>query len=215
MTRVEMPSIEEGLLVRETQHRCKNDLQLVLALLTMQGRRAKCPETREAFADATARVEILAKAREGQAEQSEADLERALREVCEALLSQTEPRSILISFDVDGEISGLTSRQITVAALAVNELATNAIKHAFPQEGAGQIRVSVGGTDKAVLIEVDDDGVPLPDPKETRQGALGLTLTSRLLRSAGGSVARPERGSKCFTLTLPRQAKSSRDLLYR
>ena len=53
----------DDLFLRETLHRCSNDFQLVVSLLSLQSRRAATPEAREALADATARVAVLARSR--------------------------------------------------------------------------------------------------------------------------------------------------------
>ena len=57
------PSPDPDLLLRETNHRCSNDLQLVVSLLALQSRRAAVPEVRQALADAMERVSIIARAR--------------------------------------------------------------------------------------------------------------------------------------------------------
>src|SRR3978361_2389891 len=84
------------LLLRETIHRTANDLQLVVSLLALQSRRAECPETRQALADATERVAVLARARTALQQQRQETLAGALQRVCEALHSPAEPRSILL-----------------------------------------------------------------------------------------------------------------------
>jgi two-component sensor histidine kinase len=54
------PAQSDDLLLRETNHRCSNDLQLVVSLLSLQSRRANSDETRQALADAMERVAVLA-----------------------------------------------------------------------------------------------------------------------------------------------------------
>lgn len=87
-------SPDQNLLLRETNHRAKNDLQLVVSLLALQSRRAESPETRQALHDAMERVAILTRARAALQQQLLPTLETALRQVCAALHSQAEPRGI-------------------------------------------------------------------------------------------------------------------------
>ncbi len=132
---------DDDLLLEETNHRCSNDLQMVVSLLALQSSRAKSDETRQALTDAMERVSVLARSRAAFQHQKHLTLEAALRQVCEALYAQAEPRSILISCQVAHESYGLSPTQIMTFALTVNELATNAIKHAFKQCKSGRIRI--------------------------------------------------------------------------
>lgn len=194
----------DDLLLRETCHRSSNDLQLVVSLLSMQSRRATNNEARDALADAMARVAVLAHARSDLNERRPASLQRALQQVCEALLSQTEPRSILISLHTDYDVQGLSPQHVAALALVVNELATNAIKHAFQEGMAGHIRISVrrhGLRGAAILVE--DNGAPFPAADSARKGGMGLSLVKRLVASADGVFIQHEDGSKCFEIRVP------------
>ncbi|WP_430252240.1 histidine kinase dimerization/phosphoacceptor domain -containing protein [Neorhizobium sp. DAR64860/K0K1] len=104
----EQPDLLDNLLLRETYHRCSNDLQLVVSLLSLQSRLATNSETRDALADAMARVSILARARSEINQRRSPSLGCAIRGVCEALPSQAEPRSILISTKIECEVQGLS-----------------------------------------------------------------------------------------------------------
>jgi len=190
------------LLLRETNHRCSNDLQLVVSLLALQSRRAANPEVRQALTDATERVAILARARRTMQRERPPSLETALRQICEALHSQAEPRSILVSLEALHEAHGLSPTQITTLALVVNELTTNAIKHAFEEGKEGHVHVSIsrhGG--REVTVKVDDDGLPFPD--ESNGKGLGMDLVKRLMASIGGLFIPPPPGTKVFELRVP------------
>lgn len=192
------------LLLRETNHRCGNDLQLVVSLLALQSRRAANAEVRQALNEAAERVGILARARRAMQRERAPSLEAALRQVCEALHAQAEPRSIVISLRAFQAIEGVHANQITTLALVVNELATNAIKHAFESDmKGGHIHISLdrhAGRD--VTITVDDDGLPFPDAAGAG-GGLGIDLVKRLMASIGGLFIPPPAGKKIFELRLP------------
>ena len=196
--------LRDDLLLRETHHRCSNDLQLVVSLLSLQSRRATSLEAREALADATSRVVVLARARRELDRQRQPSLETALRQVCEALGSQAEPSSILMSLEVEPDIGVFGSQQIAALALAVNELATNAIKHAFAEGASGRISIAVrrNGTGN-VVITVDDDGLPFPEPRVAKSGGMGLGLVKRLVASIDGLLIPPPNGSKVFEIRMP------------
>ena len=198
-----MPNFDD-LLLRETNHRCANDLQLVVSLLALQSRRATNPETQQSLHDAMERVSILARSRAALRHQTELSLEAALRQVCEALHSQAEPRSILISLTVGQYHQGLSSPQIMTVALAVNELSTNAIKHAFAEGVAGRIQITLRNhDDRHIVVLIDDDGLPFPETINPQSGGLGLGLVKRLVAAIGGLVIVPTHGSKIFELRIP------------
>lgn len=191
----------DDLLLRETEHRCSNDLQLVVSLLALQSRRAENPQVREALADAMERVAILACARSAMHRDRSPSLQMALQQVCQGLRAHAEPRSILIEFEATNEVCGLSAAQITTLALVVNELMTNAIKHAFKEGRSGHIRVSIikrSGCD--AIIVVDDDGLPFP---EELNSGLGLGIAKRLTASIGGLFITPAPGTKVFELRVP------------
>ena len=194
----------DDLLLRETNHRCSNDLQMVVSLLALQARRATNFEAEQALTDAMERVAILSRARAALHRDRHPSLSSALRQVCEALHAQAEPRSILVSLRVEDEVQGLSASQVMTLALAVNELATNAIKHAFAQDAAGHVRIiTSNGVGRDATVIVDDDGLPFPELREP-SGGFGLGLVRRLIESIGGIVIMPPPGTKRFELRVPR-----------
>ncbi len=198
------PATERDLLIRETNHRCANDLQLVVSLLGLKSRRAHHEEARAALAEMADRVAVLAHARAALTKPERPTLAACLHTIRDALASQAEPRSIAVSVDVADELDGLTIEQITVIGLAVNELATNAIKHAFVEHQEGYVHITARrrNADNIVVL-VDDDGLPLPADNNRRSGAIGLSLVPRLIGSIAGSLILPIDGSKCFEIRVP------------
>lgn len=195
---------DDELLLRETHHRCSNDLQLIVGLLELQSRRAASEETRQALADAVERVGILARSRNALNGERQPSLEVALKQVCEGLQAHAEPRSIMISAHVENEIRGLSPAQITTLSLVVNELATNAIKHAFDIGTAGHIQIRIGANiGRGLAVIVEDDGRPFHDAPVGMGSGLGLGLAKRLMASIGGLFIPPPPGSKAFELRLP------------
>lgn len=88
-------------------------------------------------------------------------------------------------------------------ALAVNELATNALKHAFLDESGGLVQLAARVRGDQIIISVDDDGASFTDQKHSNGAGLGLGLIRRLVASCGGAVRASKPGSKLFVLALP------------
>jgi two-component sensor histidine kinase len=162
----------DDLLLRETNHRCSNDLQLVVSLQALHSRRAANPEVRAALADAMERVSILAHAPRALHQERPVTLEVALRQVCDA-----EPRSILVALEAVHDVRGLTANHVTTVTLVVNELATNAIKHAFEDSKAGHIRVTITGIE--ALVKYQDALGLLPDQECWKADRLSRACAER------------------------------------
>ncbi|MEG8040209.1 sensor histidine kinase [Sphingomonas sp. LR60] len=192
------------LLLQKINHRAGNDLQMIVGLLALQSRRVTSAEAKQALTDTMERVAILAAARRELGTSRRPSLATALQHVCTALRSQAEPRSISITLKVEDDSAELTPSQITTLALVVNELATNAIKHAYEDDKSGYISItqSTDGTG-GVTVLVDDDGLPFPDPKNPSRDGLGLEIAKRLMAAIGGLFIPPTAGSKIFELRLP------------
>jgi two-component sensor histidine kinase len=89
--------------------------------------------------------------------------------------------------------------------LILNELVSNALKHAFPEGRGGIIRLSVRtDADSQVILQVRDTGVGLPpelDPRDLR--SLGLQLVYSLTEQLNGTLTVDSHGGTAFTLTFP------------
>lgn len=198
-----LPATTGDLLLRETHHRCSNDLQLIVSLLSLQSRRVHSEEARAALSDAAQRVAVLARARAAMLDGGSPSLEAALGQLCEALHSHAEARSILVTLRVDQPVGRLPAERINPLMLVVNELMTNAIKHAFEEGASGQITVTVGRSAAGhVVVTVDDDGLPFPDSSAPNGGGMGLGLAKRLMASIDGLLIAPTGSAKLFELRM-------------
>lgn len=201
--------------VREAYHRCSNDLQMVVSLLQLSARRSDEPRTREALTEVANRVGVLIHARAALVQEGGQDLASLLRKVCEALQAMAEPHGVRVCFRACGEVGTLADPAVTAAGLAVNELVTNAIKHAFHDRSGGQVTVTLSSApDGWVVITVEDDGAPLSAAKAASgcsgHEPLGLDLSRRLLAAQGGTLVTPTGESKRFEVRLPVQPAPGR-----
>ncbi|WP_312166889.1 sensor histidine kinase [Phenylobacterium sp.] len=194
------------LLLRELNHRVKNNFQMVESLLDMQRRRSASAGAEQALADALRRVHSMAQAHANLYSPDEAgdaiDLGAYLGDLCENLSD-----SLLLTGEVRLD-SWLTpcpvSRDRAVAVgLVVNELVTNAAKYAFPAGRSGRILVSLRQIEAGCELTVVDDGVGMPPEAEIRSTGLGRKLVEGFARQAGGALTRGEGPGVSHTLVLP------------
>ncbi len=175
---------EKEALLKEVHHRVKNNLQVVSALLAMQARRVQDPRVRAHLRDSEARVRSMGLIHESLYKSP--DLARI--DFCVYLSGLTEnilrayttaPASIVVSLDVLPVRFGL-DMAVPLAGV-VNELVTNALKHAFPEE-KGNVRISLGRADaEHLVLEVADDGVGAPSGIEGDTRTMGMQIVRTLV----------------------------------
>ncbi|MDP3853076.1 sensor histidine kinase [Phenylobacterium sp.] len=194
------------LLLRELNHRVKNNFQMVAGLLDMQRRRAADPGTEAALSDALRRVHSMAQAHAYLYSPGESvgsiDLAAYLRELCESLAdSLLLTGAVRLSCDLE---SGAVSRDRAVAlGLVVNELVTNAAKYAFPDDRPGAILVALTRIEIGLELTVADDGVGMPPEGKIKTTGLGRRLVESFARQGGAILTRGEGPGTRYVLVLP------------
>jgi two-component sensor histidine kinase len=187
-------------LLRELQHRVKNNFQVILAFLALQRRHAS-DESRERFASVMDRVHAIALAHDQLTFQNNAG-EVEFSDYLRALCANIDPHREGIAIEVEARRATLPIDRAVPAGLIVNELVTNSLKYAFDERG-GSIRVtfSVDEDRGEASIEVADDGRGMG---EKREGGLGLTLVKAFIGQISGQVepCEVERGT-CTRVHFP------------
>jgi PAS domain S-box-containing protein len=180
------------ILLSEVNHRTKNSLQLISAMLALQGRRSKNEEVRRIVTEAQARLQIVATVHERLYRSDDMRsvelggfLETLARDIEQAML-QAQDR---ISVTVTAEPVVVGNDRAVLVGLVLNELLTNAIKYAYPDR-KGTISVTVGrALEGGVLLAVEDEGAGLPgDFSERERSSLGFRIVKGLARQIGSEL---------------------------
>jgi PAS domain S-box-containing protein len=199
------------LLLKEVHHRVKNNLQIISSLLTMQADSLRDPAAVRALQDSQERVQSMALIHERLNRDDEPDrldfgeyVETLARDLFYSYGVDTE--RIRLRFELEPVLLGLN--QAIPCGLVLNELLTNSLKYAFPDDRAGEIVVSLScGDDEQVRLCVADNGVGLPAEFDWRtSNSLGLKIMNILGRQLDGSVEREPGDGAVFSLTFPRTA---------
>jgi two-component sensor histidine kinase len=195
---------EQLSLLREVHHRVKNNLQAIIHLMEIERDRITDPRARSFLDGLRERAHTMALVYE-QLYQSPSVARVDMGPYLEALggrLQELLSAGRRIDVDVDAAGVSLDVSKAMPCGLIVNELVTNAFKHAFPLDvrDGGRIRVALSQTARAVRLEVSDDGIGVSDESQ-RQGAVGLQLVSLwATHQLGGQLTvRSERGTT-FTI---------------
>ena len=189
------------ILLRELQHRMKNNLQVILGFLTLQRRQAAADETRERLGSVMDRVLAIGLAHD-QLSFREGAGTVELHDYLRALCATIDPRRSQVAIEVDVAPARIPLDRAVLIGLIVNELVTNAVKYAFRDEG-GTIAVAFA-LDTVIgeaRLSVQDNGHGMGPP---RPGSFGLRLVESLAGQLGGQVAfaTVQRGT-AVTLTFP------------
>lgn len=194
------------LLLRELNHRVKNNFQMVASLLDLQRRRAADPATNAALGDALRRVHAMGQAHSYLYSPSDAveaiDLAGYLAELCDNL-SDSLLLTGLVRLEHDLTTWHVSRDRAVALGLVVNELVTNAAKHAFPGGRAGTIQVRLKPTDAGLELVVADDGVGLPPADKAKTSGLGRRLVESFARQAGAAMSVGHGPGTRYVLVLP------------
>ena len=148
-----------GHALREMDHRTKNNFQIVTSLLSLQANRSGSDEVRDALIEAAERLKAVAAVYDALAPSSQGlasvRLQDQLQEICDQIRRGIMPDAIALSTELEPIL--VPHESAVAIGIIVNELVTNACKHAFG-DGGGSIRVKAWRDGGAAVIEVADDG---------------------------------------------------------
>lgn len=189
---------EKTILLDEVHHRVKNNLQVISSLLSLQSSSSDDSGTRTVLSVAVARVRAIGLTYELLYERGDfasLDLAVYLARLIRLTRSGSDPADERISLTSDLSEVLVDMGQAMHCGLILNEILSNAFKHAFPGGRHGRVNVRLRhSADGWVTLIVTDDGRGF-DPEDTnpRSGSLGLRLVRLLTEQLGGTleVSRP------------------------
>jgi two-component sensor histidine kinase len=194
---------EKEVLLKEIHHRVKNNLQVISSLLNLQARYLPDPAARAIFSQSQNRVQSIALVHERLYEShdlSHVAFGKYLTVLLDNVFDTYDATSRGISKAIDVGDANLTVDVAIPCGLIVNELVTNALKHAFPDGRKGTVRVSLHETAGGMLdLTIQDDGVGMPpgiDPRNTV--SLGLDLVVTFAEQLNAEVDIVREGGTCF-----------------
>ena len=199
---------EKETLLKEVHHRVKNNLQIIASLLYLQAEQITDPAVLDVLMESRDRIRSLALVHEklyGAGDLSRVDLMSYLDDLL-AYLSHahgTAGRGITVAACIENLY--LNIDQAVPCGILLNELITNAFKHAFPGRKEGRIEIAASIDDKNVVhLTLKDDGIGFPDGfTADTQSSLGLRLVQNLVRQLRGTLAmRSEKGAE-IVVTFP------------
>lgn len=203
---------EKTVLLNEVHHRVKNNLQVVTSLLNLQAEHAADPHVRAILGESCGRVKAMSLTHQllyQRKDFSHLDLAEYLQRLVQSIRASYRVAGghIELLMDLPGEGLRLDLERSIPCGLVINELLTNAFKHAFPAERSGKVTVRlVEEGDEAVCLSVSDDGIGLPPDDELAQrSSLGLQLVPLLVEQLHGVLLVERNAGTRFSVRFPKE----------
>jgi PAS domain S-box-containing protein len=200
---------ERNVLLREIHHRVKNNLQVIESLLAISFDEVDDPHIRMVVNDSRDRVRTMAVIHQTLYESenfAKVGFGTVLGNLVPTLVNSyvTTPDSVQVS--INAENIELPISNAVPCALLVNELISNALKHAYSKGEAGRIEVELGmeAASQLIVLKVQDHGKGLPESFDIDKAeTVGLQLVKLLTSQIGGELSVNARNPTAFRIAFP------------
>ena len=183
---------EKEVLLREIHHRVKNNMQIISSLLNLQSRYLNDEKTVNVLSESRNRVRSMAMVHEElyrSRDLSKIDFADYIQRLLSGLFNSYGVDKNIVKPEINVENVLLNIDMAVPCGLIINELVSNALKHAFVQGQKGKISIKFHPHGEKYVLTVADDGIGLPeniDFKNTK--TLGLQLVTTLVKQLSGSI---------------------------
>ena len=181
-----------AILLQEVHHRVKNNLQIIVSLLSLQSRFIVNPALLRTFSEIQNRIRSMSLIHQKMYKTEDlksVNIEEYIRDLSNNLVS-TYRLSNQIDLDVKVEVNSFSSDTLTPLGLIINEVISNALKYAFEEDRTGRITVSLSKKDDhRYQMIIGDDGVGLDENILEQEGeSFGTELITALVEQLNGSI---------------------------
>jgi PAS domain S-box-containing protein len=176
---------EKEVLLKEIHHRVKNNLQIVSSLLQLQSHTLSDPEVIRVLRDSQNRIDSISLIHKNlytAPNIGQLDVADYIQNLATSLLISYQVSPTNISLETDIDSVNLNVDQAIACGLIINELISNALKHAFPNQQAGTIIIKLRNLGDSIEMTIRDNGVGFPSDVNWRDtNSLGLSLVYDLV----------------------------------
>jgi PAS domain S-box-containing protein len=187
--KIQISLLEKEVMLKEIHHRVRNNLQVISGLLQLQAKASKNPELIENFQESQNRIYAMSMVHEKlytSGNFSRIDLTAYIRSLSQELFQSynINPGNIAITIQADRQVL-VNINQAIPCGLVMNELISNALKHAFPGDRPGELKIILRKTKiSEIEIVVHDNGAGLPDVVDIHKShSMGLDLVNGLVKN--------------------------------
>jgi PAS domain S-box-containing protein len=198
---------EKEVLIKEIHHRVKNNLQIIVSLLFLQAAKTGDPTSADALMDSQTRVKSMALVHEKlyqSADVSSIDFQAYLQNLVSNLMVTYGVDQARIRVTVAAEDLPLTINTAIPLGLIMNEMVSNSLKYAFPDNRGGELCITGQVAGKNIIVSVRDNGCGIPESLDWKHAeSLGLHLVQMLTRQLRGTVELIRIHGTEFVITIP------------
>jgi PAS domain S-box-containing protein len=181
-------------LLHEVDHRVKNNLQVISSLMLLKARRTPEGEARDALQGMAERIGALSTAHRmlySAGDVTRFNLQDFAADFLSDLTAGVDTERMAINAEIDSV--AVSAAMAAPLALMMHELATNALRHAFPDNREGRLTISARRRDSALAIRIEDNGIGIsagvPNP-----AGFGRSLVDMVVRQLRGTIDWDEHG---------------------
>ncbi|MCI0468781.1 MAG: sensor histidine kinase [Nitrospirae bacterium] len=175
---------EKEILLQEIHHRVKNNLQIIVSLLNLQGLHSKDTTIREMLKESQNRIKSMALVHERlymTKEFENIEMGHYVRMLMNNLFRGSDVDQSKIKYTINIENFPLTVDTALTCGLIINELVTNSLKYAFPDGRAGEIKISFYKEGRDIWMNIADNGIGIAEDIElAEKRSLGMHLVNIL-----------------------------------
>ncbi|MCQ3980717.1 MAG: histidine kinase, partial [Anaerolineae bacterium] len=183
---------EKEILLKEIHHRVKNNMQVISSLLNLQSNYVSDTQALEIFQESQNRVRSMALIHEKlyrSKNLAEIDLGEYVNDLVIYLFRSYKAYGKGITLKIQADDVHLGIDAAVPCGLIINELISNALKHAFPNNYHGEILVELQKNQQQISLCVSDDGIGFPaDLDFQNTNSLGLQLVNTLVGQLDGTI---------------------------
>jgi len=198
---------EKEILLKEIHHRVKNNLQTIISLLNLQSSRIVDKQMLEVFKCSQERIRAMALIHEKLYESE--DLEKVdFSDYIQSLIAylfdtySLEPGQVQLNMHVEN--LNLDRESAIPLGLILNELISNTLKHAFPDNRKGELQIILRNCEDEeydYILVVEDNGVGFPDGFDLRNSdTLGMMIIFTLVKQMRGVIGIEKKDGTSFTI---------------
>ena len=199
---------EKNVLLKEIHHRVKNNMQLISSMLHLQAVHNPESTTDDVFKDIESRIRSMALIHEKlyqSKDYAHIELGQYIRDLAMSLYNTYQADLSRIKLDSSIEVQNFDIDTAIPCGLILNELISNSIKHAFPENRSGYIYVSMKNLDNNTIeLAVKDNGIGMhPDKHRKRDESMGMLLIDTLARQLKGTLTIESDHGTTFRIIFP------------
>lgn len=198
---------QKELLIQELFHRTKNNMQMINSMLRLYGSRFTDEQAREAARNIEIKIQTMSLIHQKLFDHNDLcniKMDDFFGSLVALIKQQYSPQAADVLFVLEVQPLVLNIDIANPLALVVNELITNAIRHAFPQ-GCGEIHLTLIQQDDQLKLNIQDTGTGIPTDIDMRTStSLGMMLVySQITQQLQGSINYTNNNGLCWNISLP------------